>query len=59
MQIVVGGEGEEPSYSLKLISAALWSLLLCTQEHALTQCALHVTGMVGILQTADVLDRLD
>jgi len=30
--MVVGGEGEEPSYSLKLISAALWSLLLCTQK---------------------------
>ncbi len=40
MQIVVGGEGEEPSYSLTFISAARWSLLLVTQKHALTQCAL-------------------
>ncbi len=46
MQIVVGGEGEEPSYSLTFISAGSLVPAARHTETCLTQCALYVTGML-------------
>ncbi len=59
MQIVVGGEGEEPSYLIKHLSVQLAGPAARTQKHALTQCALLRYRNAWIVWTADLLGSLE